>query len=94
MGVLVTFLSASVVGGITAWLVSQLLAVPLRPLLLHPAFDHLRLRWWPYMWTGFAASLLAVVGLIMCVLPGLYVMANLCLVGPVLMMENQRGRGR
>ncbi|HKO96161.1 MAG TPA: serine/threonine-protein kinase [Pyrinomonadaceae bacterium] len=92
LGVLVTFLSASVVGGITAWLVSQLLAVPLRPLLLRPAFDHLRQRWWPYMWTGLAASLLAVIGLGMCVLPGLYAMANLCMVGPVLMMEELRGR--
>lgn len=92
LGVLVTFLSASVVGGVTAWLVSQLLAVPLRPLLLRPAFDHLRQRWWPYMWTGLVASLLAVVGLLMCVLPGIYVMATLCMLGPVLMMEDARGR--
>lgn len=92
LGVIVTFLSASVVGGITAWLVSQLLAVPLRPLLLRPAFEHLRQRWWPYMWTGLVVSFLAVVGLMMCVIPGLYVMATLCMVGPVLMMEDLRGR--
>jgi serine/threonine protein kinase len=92
LGVLVTFLSASVVGGITTWLVSQLLAVPLRPLLLRPAFVALKQRLWPYMWTGFVASLLGVVGLMMFVLPGIYVLANFCLVGPVLMMEDLRGR--
>ncbi len=92
LGILVTFLSASVVGGITTWLVSQRLAVPLRPLLLRPAFNALKKRLWPYMWTGLLASLLAVIGLAMCVLPGVYVLANLCLVGPVLMMEDLRGR--
>jgi serine/threonine protein kinase len=92
LGIVATFLSAGVVGGITTWLVSQLLAVPLRPLLLRPAFSALRKRLWPFMWTGLVASVLAVVGLVMCVLPGVYVLANLCLVGPILMMEDLRGR--
>jgi uncharacterized membrane protein YGL010W len=92
LAVLVTFFSASVVGGITTWLVSQLLTVPLRPLLLRPAFAALKERLWPFMWTGFVASLLGLLGLLMCVLPGIYVLANLCLVGPVLMMEDLRGR--
>ncbi|HVQ35895.1 MAG TPA: protein kinase [Pyrinomonadaceae bacterium] len=91
VGVLVTFFAASVVGGITTWLVSQLLAVPLRPLLLRPAFAALKKRLWPYLLTGFAASLLAVVGLLLCVLPGVWVLANLCLVGSVLIMEDLRG---
>ncbi|MDQ2920078.1 MAG: protein kinase, partial [Acidobacteriota bacterium] len=92
LGILATFLSASVVGGITTWLVSQLLAVPLRPLLLRPAFSAMKKRLWPFMLTGLLASFLVLVGLVMCVLPGLYVLANLCLVGPVLMMEDLRGR--
>ncbi len=90
--VLVTFFSASVVGGITAWLVSQLLAVPLRPLLLRPAFSAMKKRLRPFMLTGLLASFLAVLGLAMCVLPGIYVLVNLCLVGSVLMMEDLRGR--
>ena len=92
LGLLATFLSASVVGGITTWLVSQLLAMPLRPLVLRPAFDALRKKLWPYMWTGLVASLLAVLGLVLCVVPGIYVLANFCLVGSVLMMEDVRGR--
>jgi len=92
LAILATFLSAGVVGGITTWLVSQRLAVPLRPLLLRPAFSALKKRLWPYMWTCLVASLLAVVGLVMFVLPGIYVLANLCLVGSVLMMEDLRGR--
>jgi hypothetical protein len=91
LGVLLTFFSASVVGGITTWLVSQLLAVPLRPLLLRPAFNALRERLWPFMLTGLLASLLAIVGLMLCVLPGIYVLANVCLLGSVLMMEDVRG---
>jgi hypothetical protein len=92
LAVLVTFFSASVVGGITTWLVSQLLAVPLRPLLLRPAFNALKQRLWPFLWTGFVASLLVLVGLVMCLLPGIYVASNLCMVGPILMMEGLRGR--
>jgi serine/threonine protein kinase len=92
LGVLLTFFSASVVGGITTWLVSQLLAVPLRPLLLRPAFNALRERLWPFMLTGLVASVMAVVGLMLCVLPGIYVLANVCLLGSVLMMEDVRGR--
>ena len=93
LGLLTTFLSASVVGGITTLLVSQLLAMPLRPLVLRPAFEALRQRWWPYMWTGLLASVLGVLGLVLCVVPGIYVLANFCLVGSVLMMEDLRGRG-
>jgi serine/threonine protein kinase len=92
LGVLVTFFCALAVGGITSWLVSQLLAVPLRPLLLRPAITALKERLWPFMWTGFAASLLGLLGLLMCVLPGVYVLANLSFVGSVLMMEDLRGR--
>jgi serine/threonine protein kinase len=88
----VTFLSASVVVGITTWLVSQLLAVPLRPLLLRPAFSALKKRLWPFMATTMVTSFLGLVGLMLCVLPGLYVISNFALVGPVLMMEELRGR--
>jgi serine/threonine protein kinase len=92
LAVLATFFSASVVGGITTWLVSQLLAVPLRPLLLRPAFSAMKMRLWPFIWTTLVTSILGIVGLAMCLLPGLYVLANFVLVGPVVMMEGLRGR--
>lgn len=92
LAILVTFFSASVVGGITTWLVSQLLAVPLRPLLLRPAFSAMKKRLRPFMLTGLLASVLGILGLLMCVIPGVYVLANFALVGPVLMMEDLRGR--
>jgi hypothetical protein len=44
------------------------------------------------MLTGLLASVLAVVGLVLCVLPGIYLLVNLCLLGSVLMMEDVRGR--
>ena len=88
----VTFLSASAVVGITTWLVSQLLAVPLRPLLLRPAYIAMKKRLWPFIWTTMVTSFLGLVGLLMCVLPGLYVISNFAMVGPVVMMEDLRGR--
>ena len=89
----VTFLSATVVAGITTWLVSQLLAVPLRPVLLRPAFNAMKARLWPFVWTTMVTNFLAILGLALCFVPGIYVMINFVLVGPVVMMENLRGRG-
>lgn len=89
----VTFFSASVVVGVTTWLVTQVLAVPLRPLLLRPACDALKKRLRPFLLTTLATNLLGLIGIFMCVLPGIYAIANFALVAPVVMMEDLRGRG-
>jgi len=74
------------------WLVSQLLAVPLRPLLLRPAFTAMKKRLWPFILTALLVGLFGLVGLLMCFFPGVYVIANFALAGPVVMMEDLRGR--
>jgi len=90
--ILVTFFSASVVVGVTTWLVTQMLAVPLRPLLLGPAFRAMKKRLRSLLFTTLLTSVLCVIGMIICVVPGIYLFANLTLVGPVVMMEGLRGR--
>jgi len=90
--VVVTFFSASVVGGVTTWLVTQVLAVPLRPLLLRPAFYAMRKRLRPFLLTILLTNLLCLIGTVMCILPGIYLIANFSMVGPVVMMEDLRGR--
>jgi serine/threonine protein kinase len=89
---LLTFLAGSVMGGITTWLVTQMLAVPLRPVELRPAFVALKKRWRPFLLTTMVISLATVVGVFLCIIPGLYLMVNFVLVASVLMMEDYRGR--
>ena len=89
---LTMFLAASVISGVTTWLVTQMLAVPLRPVELRPAFVALKKRLRPFLLTTVMISFLIVLGLLLCIVPGLYLMLNFALVAPVLMMEDYRGR--
>ena len=90
--VIATFFSASVMVGVTTWLVTQVLAVPLRPLLLRPAFEAMRKRLRPFMLTTILSNLLCLIGIVLFILPGLYLIANFSMVAPVVMMEDLRGR--
>jgi serine/threonine protein kinase len=91
LNVVTTFFSASVVAGVTTWLVTQKLAVPLRPLELRPAFAALKKRIRPYLKTAMPATLATFVGMIMCLLPGLFLAVNYALLAPVLIMEDLKG---
>jgi serine/threonine protein kinase len=90
--VLVTFFSASVIVGITTWLVTKALAMPLRPMLLRPAFYAMRKRLRPFILTTMVTNLMVLFGLILCVVPGLYLLTRFALVAPAVMMEDLRGR--
>jgi serine/threonine protein kinase len=89
---LVTFFSASVVVGVTTWLVTQILAVPLRPVQLRPAFSAMKKRLRPFLLTTLASNALCLLGFLLCVFPGFWALANWMLVGPVVMMEGLRFR--
>jgi serine/threonine protein kinase len=93
LNLLTTFVSTSIIIGITTWLVTQLLAVPLRPLELRPAFSALKKRLRPFLKTAMVIGLAVLVGMMMCLLPGFFLAANYALVTPVLMMEDLRGHG-
>ena len=89
---LITFLSASLIVGVTTWLVTQAIAMPLRPMLLRPAFIAMRRRLRPLLLTTMLTNLMVVVGMALCLVPGLYLMTRFAMVAPTVMMEDLRGR--
>ncbi|MGA9996934.1 MAG: protein kinase [Pyrinomonadaceae bacterium] len=90
--VLCAFVTAAVVIGITTRLVTQLLAAPLRPIQLRTAFAALRKRLKPFFGTTLMVSLLTMIGMILLVIPGLYMMVHYSMVTPTVMMEDTKGR--
>jgi serine/threonine protein kinase len=89
---LCAFITASVNIGVTTRLVTQLFAAPLRPLHIRPAFMVLKRRLRPILMTTLLVSFLTVLGVALCLIPGLIIMVNYSLVTSVLMMEDKRGR--
>jgi len=92
--ILKTFLAmfcAYLILGTTTWLVTQILAVPLRPVSLRPALAAARRKWKTFAGTGMFSSTLFFIGLAFCIVPGLIVAVLAALIGPVVMMENLRG---
>ncbi|MEP6925823.1 MAG: serine/threonine-protein kinase [Pyrinomonadaceae bacterium] len=60
----------SILSGVTTWLVAQLMAVPLRPVRLRPAFQKARQHLRTFAGTVMLTSILSVVGLIAGLVPG------------------------
>ena len=77
--------------GTTAWIVMQILAVPLRPVSLRTALRATQKKWKRLLGTGLLSTCLAFLGLIACFIgfPILYVL--FALVAPIVMMENFKG---
>lgn len=71
----VSLLCNYLIFGTTSWIVTQYLAVPLRPLNMRPALNEARKKWWSFAWTGllafFGSAALAIgAGVIGFVIPG------------------------
>ena len=77
--------------GTTTWLVTQILAVPLRPVNLRPALEATGKRWKTFAGTGMLSAILTILGYALCLVPGLIFSVIWALVAPVVMMENLRG---
>jgi serine/threonine protein kinase len=92
ISVLCAFITASVNIGVTTRLVTQLIAAPLRPLHIRPAFAALKKRLRPMLSTTLVVSILTMIGIVLGLIPGLIIMINYSLVTSVLMMEDKRGR--
>ena len=84
--------SAAFMVGITTWIVAQFLAVPLRPIDLRAAFGEAKKRGRPLMGTVTFTTLLSILGLAFCILPGIWLSARYMLVAPSIMMEGISGR--
>jgi hypothetical protein len=83
---------AYMVFGTTTWLVNQIFAFPLRPVLVRPALSATRKNWKRLVVTGTLTSLLSFIGYILCFFPGIYLSVIWNLVAPVVMMEGLSGR--
>jgi serine/threonine protein kinase len=91
-GLIAAFCAYLIVGTIT-WIVTQSLAVPLRPIRLRPALIEARGKWKRFAGTGLMSTVLTLLfGVVTCGI-GFFVLSVLwTLVAPVVMMENLKGK--
>ena len=81
------FLTASIISGVTAIIVTQLAVAPMKPVKLRAAFNIFRRRWKPFLKTGIRVSLRIILGWILFLIPGLIMTARYLLWAPVVLME-------
>jgi len=79
--------AASTISGMTAVIVTQLQAAPLRPVELKLAFAVLKHRWKPYLKTVFIVTLKIILGVILGVIPGIIISIRYALYAPVVLLE-------
>jgi serine/threonine protein kinase len=81
------FVTASVISGVTAIIVTQLAVAPMKPVRLRTAFEILRRRLRPFVSTGIRLAIRIMLGWILFVIPGLVMTARYLLWAPVVLME-------
>jgi serine/threonine protein kinase len=81
------FIAGGVISGVTAVIITQLTAAPLRPVQLRVAFRVLRKRWKPFLKTMVRVSLRIVIGFILLIIPGVIMMIRYSLYSPVVLIE-------
>ncbi len=84
--------AAAFLVGMTTWIVAQVLAYPLRPVSLRAAFNEVKKRWKPLTGTVTVSTIISIIGLAFCLLPGVWLSAKFMLIAPSIMMEGVRGK--
>jgi hypothetical protein len=79
--------AAAVISGLTAVIVTQLSAAPLRPVQLRSAFGVLKKRWRPFLATAFRVTVRILIGYILLVIPGIIASIRYALYAPVVLIE-------
>ena len=87
-----TTISAAVISGVTAIMITQLTAAPLRPVKLREAFVLLRKRWRPFLRTMIRVTLLIFLGIILLIVPGMVLWMRYSLYAPVVLVEGLQGK--
>jgi serine/threonine protein kinase len=87
-----TTVSAGVISGVTAIIIVQLTAAPLRPVKLREAFAVMRKRWRPFLKTLIRVTLWILLGLILLVIPGMVMWMRYSLYAPVVLVEGLQGK--
>ena len=81
------FVAASAIAGMTAVIVTQLQAAPLRPVELRTAFGVLKKRWKPFLKTSLGVTLRIIIGTILLVIPGIVMQLRYAFYAPVVLVE-------
>ena len=80
------FVAASSISGMTAVIVTQLSAAPLRPVQLSTAFAVLKRRWRPFLNTSIRMTLRIMLGWLL-IIPGMVITIRYFLYAPVVLLE-------
>ncbi|MBI3652837.1 MAG: protein kinase [Acidobacteria bacterium] len=86
-----SFLAASVLSGVTVWMVTHLMLTPLRPVRVRKAFAAVKRKLRPVITTTLLFIVMIMLGFILLFFPMLIVMITYALTMPVVMMENLSG---
>ncbi|HJT26932.1 MAG TPA: serine/threonine-protein kinase [Pyrinomonadaceae bacterium] len=87
-----TTISGGVISGVTAIIIVQLTAAPLRPVKLREAFLLLRKRWRPFLKTLIRVTLWIFLGIILLIIPGMVMWMRYSLYAPVVLIEGLQGK--
>jgi hypothetical protein len=90
--VLAYMVSSAVISGVTAIIVTQLTAAPLRPVQLRIAFGVLKKRWRPFVRTVIRVTLRIFLGTLLLIIPGMVIQIRYSLYAPVVLMEGLSGK--
>jgi serine/threonine protein kinase len=85
-------IASSVISGVTAVIITQITAAPLRPVELRVAFAVLKKRWRPFMKTVVRVTLKILLGLVLLVVPGIITWVRYSLYAPVVLIEGLQGK--
>ncbi|HKR12933.1 MAG TPA: protein kinase [Pyrinomonadaceae bacterium] len=85
-------IAGGVISGVTAVVITQLTAAPLRPVHLGMAFQVLRKRWRPFLKTMLMVTWRILLGFVLLIVPGVIVMVRYSLYGPVVLIEGLEGK--
>jgi hypothetical protein len=84
--------AGGMISGVTAVIITQLTAAPLRPVKLSESFAVLRKRWRPFLKTLIRVTLWIILGAILLVVPGLVIWIRYSLYAPVVLIEGLQGK--
>jgi serine/threonine protein kinase len=86
------FIAAASISGMTAVIVTQLTAAPLRPVELRTAFAVFKRRWRPFLKTSLFTTLRILIGFVLLVIPGIVMSIRYALYAPVVLIEGLEGK--
>jgi serine/threonine protein kinase len=81
------YVAASTISGMTAVMVTQLQAAPLRPVELRTAIAVLKKRWKPFLKTSLGVTLRVIIGTILLFIPGIVQQLRYAFYAPVVLVE-------